>query len=454
MKVPAMPSTTPNDPASLLEDLLKAALKAGADAVDILHMQEESQSVRVRHGKVDSVTASEAAQVGLRLFIGRRQAMVASTDFSAAAREELVSRAVSMARLSPEDPFCGIAAPDEIITAPPMLDIFDASRPTTDELVKRTLDMEAAALNVSGVTNTDEAEGGWGSVSVHIRQSNGFAGQYRRSSHGLSVSVIAGKDTAMERDYDYSSAVYAADMLPPDITGKSAGERAVKRLGARKMPTGKYPIVFEPRIAASFIGHFTSAINGSAICRGTSFLQNAMGQKIFPSGFTITDDPHRARGLRSRPFDAEGIATTPKQLIADGVLTSWLLDLRAARQLGLKSSGHAGRSASSPPGASPSNIAIGAGKLSPQELIRDIKQGFYVTELIGMGVNGVTGDYSRGAAGFWIENGVIAHPVNEMTIAGNLKEMFMAMTAANDLVLRLDRESPTLRIEGMTVAGL
>ncbi|MBP7253772.1 MAG: TldD/PmbA family protein [Alphaproteobacteria bacterium] len=449
-----MPSATPIAPAALLDDLLKAALKAGADAVDILHMQEESQSVRVRHGKVDSVTASEAAQLGLRLFIGKQQAMVASTDFSDTALAELVSRAVSMARLSPEDPYCGLAAPDEIVTHPPTLDIFDAGRPTTDALVKQTLAMEAAALKVAGVTNTDEAEGGWGSTSVHIRQSNGFAGNYRRSSHGLSVSVIAGKDTAMERDYDYTSAVYAADMLPPETVGKRAGERAIKRLGARKMPTGKYPIVFEPRVAASFIGHFASAINGSAICRGTSFLQNAMGQKIFPAGFTVTDNPHRARGMRSRPFDAEGIATTPKQLIDDGVLTTWLLDLRAARQLGMKSTGHAGRGASSPPGASPSNIAIGAGKLSPQELIQDIKQGFYVTELIGMGVNGVTGDYSRGAAGFWIENGVIAHPVNEMTIAGNLKEMFAAMTAANDLALRLDRESPTLRIEGMTVAGL
>lgn len=452
--LPLMSPATPTDPAALLDKLLQSALKGGADAVDVLHMQEESQSVRVRNGKVDSVMASEAAQIGLRLFIGKRQAMVASTDFSAAAMEELVARAVSMARLSPEDPYCGIATPDEIVTQPPVLDLFDASRPTTEALIKQTLAMEAAALNVKGVTNTDEAEGGWGSTSVHIRQSNGFAGQYRRSHQGLSISIIAGKDTAMERDYDYSSAVYAADMLPPEIIGQRAGARAVKRLGARKMPTGKYPIVFEPRVAASFIGHFVSAINGSAICRGTSFLQNALGQKIFPAGFTITDDPHRARGLRSRPFDAEGIATKPRQLIADGVLTSWLLDLRAARQLGLKSTGHAGRGASTPPGSGPSNINIGAGTLTPQELMRDIKQGFYVTELIGMGVNGVTGDYSRGAAGFWIENGVIAHPVNEMTIAGNLKEMFAATTAANDLALRLERESPTLRIEGMTVAGI
>lgn len=442
------------DAETLLDQTMRAAQAAGAEAIDLLLFHEESQSVRVRHGKVDSVNASEAAQLGLRLFVGKRQAMVASTDFSPSALTELVTRAVSMARLAPEDPYCGIAAESDIITAPPALDIFDATRPTTEALVKQTIAMEAAALGVAGVTNTDEAEGGWGSVTVHLRQSNGFNGSYRRSHHGLSVSVIAGKETAMERDYDYSSAVYGVDMHAPEIIGRRAGERAVKRLGARKMPTGKLPVVFAPRVAASFIGHLTGAINGSAICRGTSFLQDALGKKIFPSGFIITDDPHRARGLRSRPFDAEGLATQRRNLIEDGVLTTWLLDLRAARQLGMKSTGHAGRSASAPPAATASNVAIGAGTLSPQELMRDIKQGFYVTELIGMGVNGVTGDYSRGAAGFWIENGVMTHPVNEMTIAGNLKDMFAHMTAANDLELRLERESPTLRIEGMTVAGL
>lgn len=442
------------DAETVLDQTLRAAKAAGAEAVDLMVLREESQSVRVRQGKVDSVNASEAAQLGLRLFIGKRQAMVASTDFSPSALTELVTRAVSMARLAPEDPYCGIADEGDIITAPPTLDIFDATRPTTAALIKQTIAMEAAALAVPGVTNTDEAEGGWSSVTVHLRQSNGFNGSYRRSHHGLSVSVIAGKDTAMERDYDYTSAVYGVDMHAPEVIGQRAGERAVKRLGARKMPTGKLPVVFAPRVAASFIGHLTGAINGSAICRGTSFLQDALGKKIFPTGFVIADNPHRARGLRSRPFDAEGLATQPRNLIEDGVLTTWLLDLRAARQLGLKSTGHAGRSASAPPAAAASNVAIGAGTFSPQELMRDIKQGFYVTELIGMGVNGVTGDYSRGAAGFWIENGVITHPVNEMTIAGNLKDMFAHMAAANDLELRLDRESPTLRIEGMTVAGL
>lgn len=441
-------------PQELLNTVMQSARAAGADAVDLLFLREQSRSVRVRHGQTESVDAAEAAQLGLRLLIGKQQAMVAGTDLSPKACSELVSRAVSMARLSPEDPFCGLAEPEQICGNPPALDIYDASELSTAELVKLTQEMEAAALAVPGVTQSDEAEGGWSSTEIYLLHSNGFSGNYRRSHFGLSVAVIAGTDTAMERDYDYTSAVYRADMLAPAVIGQRAGERAVKRLGARKMPTGKVPVVFDPRIATSFIGHLTSAINGSAIARGTSFLKDALGKQIFPAGFIIMDDPHRARGPRSRPFDAEGIATRPRALIEDGMLTTWLLDLRAARQLGMASTGHAGRGTGSPPSPGSSNVHIAAGKLSPQTLIQDIKKGFYVTELMGMGVNGVTGDYSRGASGFWIENGVIAHPVNEMTIAGNLRDMFMQMTAANDLELRLAHEAPTLRIEGMTVAGL
>jgi len=443
-----------SDPRNLLNDVMQSARTAGAEAVDLLYMSEQSRSVRVRLGKVESVDASETAQLGLRLFIGKQQAMVSGTDFSKAALTELVDRALNMARLSPEDPYCGLATPEQIIKNPPVLDIYDPSVPETTALVKMTQEMEAAALAVSGVTNTEESEGGWGSTEVHLLQSNGFSGHYRRSHFGLMVAAIAGEDTAMERDYDYTSAVYQSDMIAPATVGQQAGERAVKRLGARKMPTGKLPVVFAPRIATSLLGHLTSAINGSAIARGTSFLKDQLGQQIFPKGFAIMEDPHRARGLRSRPFDAEGIATQPRKLIDDGILTTWLLDLSAGRQLGLPSTGHAGRGINSPPSPMTSNTYIAAGTVSPADLIKDIKAGFYVTELMGMGVNGVTGDYSRGAAGFWIENGIITHPVNEMTIAGNLREMFAHVTAADDLVLRLERESPTLRIEGMTVAGL
>lgn len=443
-----------DDPRNLLADILRNARAKGADAVDLIFMREESRSARVRLGKVESVDASETAQLGVRLFVGKHQAFAATTDFSASACDDLLDRALKMAQLAPEDPFCGLADPDQIITTPPQLDIFDPTEATATELVELARATEAAALAVPGVTNTEEAESGWGRSAVTLLQSNGFSGQYRRSYFATSVAAVAGKDTAMERDYDYSSAVYRADLLPAAVVGSKAGARAVRRLGARKMPTGKIPVVFEPRIAVSFLGHLLSAINGGSIARGTSFLQNDLGKQIFPTGFTVTDDPHRARGLRSRPFDVEGLATAPRQLVTDGVLTTWLLDLRSARQLGLTSTGHASRGASSPPGAAASNCFIGAGKVSAAALMRDIKDGFYVTELIGMGVNGITGDYSRGASGFWIENGVITHPVNEMTIAGNLRTMFHAMTAADDLVLRLEREAPTLRVDSMTVAGL
>lgn len=443
-----------SDTLNLLSDVMRLAQTVGADAVDLLHIAERSRSVRVRQGKAESVDAAETAQLGVRVFIGKSQAMVAGTDLQPAALRELAERAVSMARLSPADPHCGLAEPADIAKAPLALDLFDPYEPDAATLLQRTQEMEAAALAVPGVSQADETEGGWSASSVHLLQSNGFSGHYRRSHSGFSAAVIAGQDTGMERDYDYSSAVYFSDLLPPQTIGRRAGERAVKRLGARKMPTAKIPVVFEARIAASLVGHLTSAINGAAVARGTTFLKDKLGQKLFPPGFRVMDDPHLARGLRSRPFDAEGIATQPRALVDDGVLTTWLLDLRAARQLGARSTGHASRGAASPPHPAASNTYFAAGALTPDALIKDIKTGFYVTELIGMGVNGVTGDYSRGASGFWIENGAISYPVNEMTIAGNLLEMFAAVTAANDLELRRDRESPTLRIEGMTVAGL
>ncbi|MGB4102011.1 MAG: TldD/PmbA family protein [Alphaproteobacteria bacterium] len=443
-----------DDPRNLLDTILKQARAQGADAVDLMFRHEESRSARVRLGKIESVDASETAELGLRLFLGKRQALVATTDFSPAACTALLERAVNMAQLAPEDPYCGLAETTQLPSTTPALDIFDPTEASADDLVALARTTEAAALAVSGVTNTEEAEAGWSRSALYLLQSNGFSGHYRRSYFAASVAAVAGKDTAMERDYDYSSAVHRADLLPAAEIGSKAGTRAVRRLNARKMPTGKIPVVFEPRIAASLLGHLISAINGASIARRTSFLQGDLGKQIFPSGFTVIDDPHRSRGLRSRPFDVEGIATAPRNLIADGVLTSWLLDLRSARQLGMASTGHASRGVGSPPGAGASNCFIGAGKLPPANLIRDIREGFYVTELIGMGVNGITGDYSRGAAGFWIENGQITHPVNEMTIAGNLRAMFRHMTAANDLELRQEREAPTLRIDGMTVAGL
>jgi PmbA protein len=283
--------------------------------------------------------------------------------------------------------------------------------------------------------------------------SNGFAGTYSGSSHGVSVAVLAGEGTAMERDYDFSSAVHAADLADPEKVGRSAGERAVRRLGARKMPTAQVPVVFDPRVARGLVGHLIGAIAGPAIARGTSFLKDRLGERVFAEGITLIEDPHRARGLRSKPFDGEGIANRRRALVDNGILTTWLLDLRSARQLGLRSTGHAARGTSSPPAPAPTNLWVEPGKLTPAELIADISAGFYVTEMMGMGVNGITGDYSRGAAGFWIENGAIAFPVSEVTVAGNLKDMYLRLVAANDLEFKTGNDAPTLRIDGLTVAG-
>jgi PmbA protein len=313
---------------------------------------------------------------------------------------------------------------------------------------------EEAALAVRGVTNSEGAEANWSRHAIALAASNGFAGRYAVTRHSLSASVLAGEGTKMERDYDFSSTVFGADLDDPVAVGRRAGEKAVRRLNPRKAATAKLPVVFDPRVANSIVGHLASAINGSAIARGTSFLKDSMGKRLFPAGLAIIDDPLRPRGLRSKPFDGEGLATKAHRIIDDGTLTTWLLDLRSARQLKLASTSHASRGTTAPPSPSPTNLYMTPGALTPEQLIRETGSGFYVTELIGFGVNAVTGDYSRGAAGFWIENGELAHPVSEVTIAGNLKDMFAAVTAADDLVFRYGTDAPTLRIDGMTIAGV
>ena len=358
-----------------------------------------------------------------------------------------------MARTVPEDPYCGIADPSEITHEWPALDMLDPEEPAAELLIERARAAEEAALAVAGVTNSEGAEAGWGRSSIALAASNGFAGFYSGSSHGVSASVIAGSGTGMERDYDFASAIFAADLRDPAEIGKSAGERAVKRLGAKKMPTCRCPVVFDPRVARGFISHLLGAITGPAIARGTSFLKDRLGATIFPEAITIIDDPHRQRGLRSKPFDGEGIANRRRAIIDKGVLTTWLLDLRSARQLGLVTTGHAARGTASPPSPSATNVWIEPGAMCPKALIADIESGFYVTEMMGMGVNGVTGDYSRGAAGFWIESGEITFPVSEMTVAGNLKDIFARLVAADDLEFRAGADSPTLRVDDLTVAG-
>jgi len=437
----------------LLQDLIGRARRAGADAADAVLFEGVSLSHAQRLGKTEKLERSEGHDLGLRVFIGRQQAVVSSTDRSPDALAALVERAVAMARTVPEDPHCGIADPAEIAHAWPSLDMLDPDEPAAEVLIERARAAEEAALAVTGVTNSEGAEAGWGRSSVALAASNGFAGAYSGSSHGVSVSVISGSGTGMERDYDFSSAIFAADLRDPAEVGKSAGERAVKRLGAKKLPTCRCPVVFDPRVARGFISHLLGAISGPAIARGTSFLKDRLGERIFPEAITITDDPHRQRGLRSKPFDGEGIANRRRAIIDKGVLTTWLLDLRSARQLGLKTTGHAARGTASPPAPSATNVWIEPGALSPRALIADIESGFYVTEMMGMGVNGVTGDYSRGAAGFWIDKGEIALPVSEMTVAGNLKDIFARLQAADDLEFKAGADSPTLRVDDLTVAG-
>ena len=438
---------------STLDSLLTKARAAGADAADAVVIEGTSLSVAYRLGQPEKVERSEGGDIGLRVFIGKRQAIVSSADRSEAALAELAERAVAMARQVPEDPFCGLADPADIAKTLPQLDSSDPEDLTAPTLVDWASRAEDAARAVAGVTNSEGAEAAWSKSRVALAATNGFLHSYEQSRTTVSASVLAGGADGMERDYDYSSAVYAADLRSPEDIGRSAGERTVKRMGARKMPTGKLPVVFDPRISGGLLGHLAGAINGGSISRGTSFLKDKMGQRIFPEGFNIIDDPHRHRGMRSKPCDGEGLANQRRAIIEDGVLTSWILDLRSARQLGLESTGHAARGIGGPPSPSTTNFYLEAGAVSPQDLIGDIKQGFYVVELIGMGVNGVTGDYSRGAAGYWIENGEITFPVNEMTVASNLKEMFLNLTAADDLVFRTGMDAPTLRLEGMTIAG-
>ncbi len=437
----------------ILDDVVARAKAAGADAADAVAFESMSLSATQRMGKPERVERAESRDLGLRVLIGRRAAIVSSSDRSRAALDELVDRAVAMARAVPEDPHIGLADPGELATSWPDLDLFDADEPGPAALVDQALAAEGAALAVNGVTNSDGAEASWSCSRVGLVASNGFAGFYRATGRSVSVSVIAGDGSGMETDYDYTTAVYGAGLEDAETVGRRAGERAVRRLGARKVASAKVPIVYDPRVAGGLLRHLAGAISGPSITRGTSFLKDKLGQSVFADGIRIVDDPQIKRGLRSKPFDGEGIATTARRIVDDGRLTTWLLDLRSARQLGLSTTGHASRGTASPPGPSPTNLYLEPGEVAPEALIGEISQGFYVTQMLGMGVNQVTGDYSRGATGFWIENGEIAYPVNEVTVAGNLADMFRTLTPANNLVRRYGVDAPTLRIDGMTLAG-
>lgn len=436
----------------LLLDLIARARAAGADAADAVLISGTSLSVARRLGKTEHVERSEGRDLGLRVFLGQRAAIVSSSTVDPASFPELAERAVAMARVVPEDPFIGLAdtaAPPEPIE----LDLVDPAEPSTESLVARAAIAEEAALAVPGVTNSEGAEAGFGRTESFLVTSAGFAGQNARTSHSVSASALAGAGTNMQRDYDYHSTVHLADLDEPGLIGRSAGERAVARLNPVRPKTAKLPVIYDPRVAGSLLGHLSGAINGASVVRGTTFLKDKLGARIFAGAIEIRDDPRRVRGLRSRVFDGEGTPTQARDIIAAGVLTTWLLDSRSARQLGMRPTGHAARGTSGPPSPSVSNLYLAAGSLTPAELMADIKLGIYVNELIGMGVNGVTGDYSRGASGYMIRDGALAEPVAEITIAGNLLDMFANLTPANDLRFRRGTDAPTVRVEGMTLAG-
>lgn len=438
---------------SLIAELLDAAKAAGADGADAILVRGEGTSVDLRFGKVEASERSEDFDAGLRIFVGRRNASISTGQLDSENIKALAERAVAMAKIAPEDPYARLARPEELATSIPELEMYDDNVPSVDALTDMARAAEEAALSHDGITNSEGGSANHGVANVLIATSNGFSANYKRSSHGISAVVIAERDGNMERDYDYTAAVYAEDLDKPEDVGHSAAKRTLSRLGATKPPTGAFPVIYDHRVAASIVGALAGAINGASIARGTSFLKDKMGEQIAASGLNFVDDPLRPRGMGSRLFDGEGLAVERREMVKDGVLQGWFLDIASATQLGLQSSGNASRGIGGAPSPSTSNFYLENGDISPQELMADIKAGFLVTEMMGSSVDMITGDYSRGAGGFWIENGQITHPVTEATIAGNLKDMFMGIVRANDIDMRKSMAAPSLRIDGMMVAG-
>ena len=434
--------------------LVERARRAGADAADALYIADASESVSVRLGKLEDVERSESEHIGLRVFSGRGSASIGSSDLSDAALAELAERAIAMARAAPDDPYAGLA-PEELLLegAQPHFDIADAEDPSPADLRAMAEAGEAAARGIAGVTNSEGAGASAGRSVMALATSHGFAGGYSGTSRSFSVSVVAGEGSGMQRDYAWRSTRHGADLPAPESLGHIAGARAVARLNPGRLASGPMTVVFDPRVGNSLLGHLVGAISGSAIARRASFLLGREDEVLFDHAIRVVDDPHRHRGLRSKPFDGEGLPTAPRELVSDGRLTGWLMDCASARQLGLQPTGHAARGASGAPFVSATNLHMAPGTVSPKELMADVRDGVYVTELIGQGVNGITGDYSRGASGFRIVAGEIAGPVAEFTIAGNLLDMFAHMTVADDLAWEFSVNVPTIRIEGMTVAG-
>ncbi|WP_430449763.1 TldD/PmbA family protein [Rhodophyticola sp.] len=440
----------------LTADLLAAAKRAGADAADAIAVDGTSVSIGVLNGKLEQAERSEGVEIGLRVMVGARQACVSASDINPATLSEMADRAVAMARLAPEDPTIGLADPAQLATRwdAEVLDLVDPTpEPEPAALEDAALRAEAAALSVPGISQVQATTAAYGQRRVHLAATNGFSGGYGRTDHGLSCVAITGEGTGMERDYYGEGRSHAEDMMAPEEVGRLAAQRTIARAGARKPPTGAFPVLYDERISSSLVGHLLQASNGSAIARGGSWLRDALGQDVLPRGLSIVEDPHRPRVTGSRPFDGEGLPTARREIVADGVLTGWTLDLATARKLNMTSTANAARGTSAPPSPSVTNIALTQGDLSREDLLAQMGTGLLITSMIGASINPTTGDYSRGASGFWVEKGQIAYPVNECTVAGNLRNMLRTIVPANDARTHLSRVVPSLLVEGLTIAG-
>ena len=442
--------------AEYAQNLLDAARAAGADSADAIVIEGTSVSIDVRGGRLEHAERAEGLDLGLRVLIGQRQACVSSSDASPATMAVMAERAVAMAREAPEDPYAGLADANQLSARRDAdgLELLDTSaEPDPAMLEEDARRAEASALSVKGISQIDQASAAYSRRQVHLAGSNGFSGGYGRSSRHISCVAITGEGTLMERDWSSEGRIFQADLPSPESIGQQAGERAVARAGSRKPPSGAFPVLYDERVAASLIGHLTSAINGTSISRGSSWLRDALGEAVLPAGIDLIENPHRVRIAGTRPFDAEGLETNKRNLVQDGVLQGWVLDLATGRKLGLESTGNAARGPSSPPSPSLSNTALTQGRHSREDLLRDMGTGLLITSLIGSTISATTGDYSRGASGFWVENGQIAYAVNECTIAGNLRDMLMRIIPANDARAHLSMQVPSLLVEGLTIAG-
>jgi PmbA protein len=440
----------------LTQQLLQRAEAAGADAADVLAVRGNSITIDVRNGALEQAERSESTDIGLRVFVGQRVANVSSSDVRAEGLAMMADRAVAMAREAPEDPYVGLADPDQLASnrASDWLEMYDpAPEPSPADLEQDARDAESAALAIDGVTQVSAASAGYGSQDIHLAATNGFSGGYQRTSRSTSCVAIAGTGAGMERDYDADQRIFHSDLRTPQDIGKAAGERALERMNPRKPKTGAYPVIFDERISSSLIGHLLMAINGVAIARRSSWALDLLGKEVLPQGVSLTEDPHRVRVPGSRPFDAEGLQTASRDIVKDGVLTGWTLDLATARKLNLNPTGNASRGTTGGPSPSVSNILLTQGVTDRTGLMSEMGTGLVVTSMIGSTINPNTGDYSRGAAGFWVENGEMVYPVSGVTIAGNLVEMLKTITPANDARPWLSRVVPSLRVEGLTLAG-